>query len=137
MHFQTQLVGNNACYVQYTRATNTVQLINDAGTGYVGSGGTLGGAGTLSNGQCTLNLGSSSTSGSGNNLTVNLALIFTPAFNGAKTVSMNVNNNETVSSGWQAKGTWTVPASLTISISAPVNASKISGNTVVSATASA
>ena len=108
VHFQTQLVGNNACYLQYTRATNTVQLVNDAGTGYVGSGGMLGAAGTLGNSQCTLNLGSSSSSGSGNNLTVNLVLTFTPAFNGAKTVSMNVSNNASISSGWQAKGTWTV-----------------------------
>jgi hypothetical protein len=108
MHFQTQLVGNNACYLQYTRSTNTVQLLNDAGTGYVGSGGMLGGAGTLANSQCTLNLASSSSSGSGNNLTVNVALTFTPAFNGAKTVSMNVSNNASVSSGWQAKGTWTI-----------------------------
>jgi hypothetical protein len=108
MHFQTQLVGNNACYLQYTRSTNTVQLLNDAGTGYVGSGGMLGGAGTLANSQCTLNLGSSSSSGSGNNLTVSVALTFTPAFNGAKTVSMNVSNNASISSGWQGKGTWTV-----------------------------
>jgi Beta-propeller repeat. len=108
MHFQTQLVGNNACYLQYTRATNTIQLFNDAGTGFVGSGGVLGGAGTLANSQCTLNLGSSSSSGAGNNLTVNLALTFMPLFNGAKTASMNASNNATISAGWQAKGTWTV-----------------------------
>jgi len=107
MHLGSQLVANSVCYIQYTRATNTAQLLNDAGTGYVGSGGILGGAGTLTNSQCTLNVGSSSASGSGNNLTVNLALAFKPGFAGAKNTSMNVSNNASVSAGWQVKGTWT------------------------------
>src|SRR5439155_1019874 len=108
MHFGAQLQANAVCYMQYTRSTNTVQLFNNAGSGYVGSGGTLGAAGTLSNSQCTINLATSSTSGSGNNLTVNLAITFTGAFAGAKTTSMGVINNAGVFSGWQSKGVWTV-----------------------------
>ncbi len=107
MHFQTQLVAQNACYVQYTRATNTVQLVNDAGTGNVGSGGVLGSAGTLANSQCTLNLASSSASGSGNNLTVSLSITFNSNFTGQKNISMGAVNNATVFSGWQQAGTWT------------------------------
>ena len=107
MHFQTQLVSQNACYLQYTRSTNTIQLINDAGTGNVGSGGTLGSAGTLVNSQCTLNLASSSASGSGNNLTVNLSITFNSGFTGSKNISMSAVNNATVFSGWQQMGTWT------------------------------
>ena len=107
MHFQTQLVANAACYLQYTRATNTVVLINDAGTGSVGSL-TLGSSGTLSNSQCTLTAAGSSASASGNNLTVNLALVFKPAFAGTKNISMGVSNNSSVFSGWQQMGSWTV-----------------------------
>jgi hypothetical protein len=109
MHFGAQLIADNVCYLQYTRATNTIQLFNNAGSGYVGSGGTLGGAGVLSNGQCTVNLPASSASGSGNNLTVNVSLTFAAGFSGAKTTSMGVINNASIFSGWQAKGTWTVP----------------------------
>jgi hypothetical protein len=108
MHVQTTLVADHACYVQYTRANNNVQLLNDAGTGYVGTGGTLGVAGTLANGQCTVDLGASTVSGAGNNLTVNLALSFPLAFSGAKNVSMGAINNGNIFSGWQTKGTWTV-----------------------------
>jgi hypothetical protein len=108
MHLQAQLVGNNACYLQYTVAANTVQLINDAGTGTVGSGGTLGASGTLANSQCTLNLAASSASGSGNNLTVNLALSFTAAFVGPKNASMNAVNLANGAAGWQKLGSWTV-----------------------------
>jgi hypothetical protein len=107
LNFQTQLVAQNACYAQYTISTNTIQLINDAGTGYAGSGGTLGSAGALANSQCTLNLASSSASGSSNNLTLNLSITFNSGFTGSKNVSMSAVDNATVFSGWQQMGTWT------------------------------
>src|SRR5262249_23229145 len=90
------------------RANNNVQLLNDAGSGYVGTGGTLGVAGTLSNSQCTVDLGASTASGSGNNLTVNIALGFAIGFSGAKNVSMGAINSAGIFSGWQTKGAWTV-----------------------------
>jgi hypothetical protein len=107
MHFQAQLVANNACYVQYTTATHTAQLINDSGTGYVGSGGTLGSSGTLANSQCTINLGSSSASGSGNNFTVNLSITFSNTFTGSKNINMGAVDNASLFSGWEQMGTWT------------------------------
>jgi hypothetical protein len=108
MHFQTQLVVQNACFLWYTRSTNTVQLMNDAGTAFVGSG-VMGTAGTQSNSQCTIDTGASSSSVSGTNLYVNVALTFIkPVFNGAKNISMGVFNNAGTYSGWQTKGTWTV-----------------------------
>jgi hypothetical protein len=107
MHFGTTLVAGGACYLQYTRATNRIQMLNDSGGGYAGTGGLLGTSGTLANSQCSLNLSASSAAGSGNNLTVNLSLTFTVAFAGAKTVSMGAINNGNIFSGWQAKGTWT------------------------------
>ncbi len=107
MHFQTQLVAQNACYLQYTRSTNTVVLVNDAGTGSAGSV-TLGSSGTLSNSQCTLLASGSSATASGNNLTVSLSIVFKPAFTGTKNMSMAVSNNANVFSGWQQMGSWTV-----------------------------
>ncbi len=109
MHFQTQLVASGACYLQYTRATNSIVLINDAGTAALGPV-TLGASGSLNNSQCALNAAGSSVSTSGNNLTVNLALSFQPAFAGSKNVSMGVSNNANVFSGWQQMGSWTVTA---------------------------
>src|SRR5438309_449270 len=58
MLFQSTLYGANACFLEYTRATNIIQLVNDTGGGFAGSA-ALGSAGTLSNSQCTLNLATS------------------------------------------------------------------------------
>ena len=69
---------------------------------------TIGQPGTLQNSQCTLDAGASSASGSGTNLTVNVALTFQPGFTGLKNNFMlaeDVANN--VSSGLQNRGTWT------------------------------
>ena len=105
MLFQTQLTGQSACWVQYTRASNVIDLVNDSGSGYTSA--ILGTAGTLNNSQCSVDTGISSRSGSGNNLTVSAAVTFKPAFTGAKNIYMSVSNNANVSSGWQVEGTWT------------------------------
>ena len=70
---------------------------------------TLGVAGTLQNSQCSVNAGSSSATGSGNNLTVNLAITFTTAFVGTQTIYMRADDNGGLTSNWQSMGTWTVP----------------------------
>jgi hypothetical protein len=97
-----------ACYLLWDKATSDVFLANDAGTAWLGPM-PMAQAGTLSNSQCTLNLGSSSTSVSGNNLTLNLALTFTSSFAGTQQIWMYANN-ATVGSGWVERGTWTVGA---------------------------
>ena len=102
-----QVQSNNVCFVTYTRATNVLQLVVDGGATFVGSGATLGVAGTLTNSQCTLNAGASSVSGSGNNLTLNLALTFKPAFAGGKSTFAGAINNVNAFSGWQTMGAWT------------------------------
>ncbi|MEO7652932.1 MAG: SBBP repeat-containing protein, partial [Bryobacteraceae bacterium] len=109
VHLQSTLVFSNACLVQYTRASNTLQLTADSGSGTVGSA-VVGTANTLTNSQCSVDVAGSSVSVSGNNLTLNLSLVFKVGFAGAKTVSMNVTNNAATSSGWQAMGTWTATA---------------------------
>ncbi len=96
-----------SCYVYFAAGgTNTIYLANDAGNPQ--SSLPIGSPGTEQNSQCTLNAGASSVVLSGNTLTLNLALTFTPAFAGAKNVYMNVQN-ASAASGWVQTGTWTVP----------------------------
>ena len=70
------------------------------------------GTGTLQNSQCGIALGSSTAVTSGNTLTLTLAVTFTPAFAGSQTIFMYATNG-TQTSGWQTRGSWTVPASAT------------------------
>jgi hypothetical protein len=108
----------NACFLHYDVASNVIQLGTDAGGGWVGSA-PLGIAGTLENSQCSVSTGTSSVSGSGNNLTINLVLTFKQAFAGSKNIYMQVQNASAVLTPWQSKGTWTVPtvASGNVSVS--------------------
>jgi hypothetical protein len=95
-----------SCAAYYDNVSNSVFLIQDSGSAWFGPL-TLGQAGTLQNSQCTLNVGASSVSKSGNNLTLNLALTFKPAFVGTKNVFMYVSDREALVSGWKTAGTWT------------------------------
>jgi hypothetical protein len=97
----------NACAVEYVRASNQLFLMNDAGSSWLGPA-IPGSAATLQNSQCTLNAQTSSVSPSTNNLTVNYALSFAVPFSGPKSVLLNITNNASLSSDWQAIGTWTV-----------------------------
>jgi hypothetical protein len=98
----------NSCFLEYIQSTNSVYLLNDAGTSFLAPM-TLGAAGTLQNSQCSVNVGSSSASGSGNNLTLNLALTFTSSFAGTQTIWMKADDNGGLTSGWQIVGSWSVP----------------------------
>jgi hypothetical protein len=107
---------------------NTLYLHNDGDT--VSTPATLGTAGSLSNSQCSLNVGASTVSGSGNNLTLNVVLTFTPAFAGTKSVYMAAINSSNVFSGWAAKGTWTAPPLTPVSVVvSPSSASLVSTGT--------
>jgi hypothetical protein len=98
----------NSCLAYYVRATNTLNLLNNAGTAY-GSG-IVGSGGTLQNGQCSIALASATSVVSGNALTLTLPVTFASAFAGTKSVFMYAANGSGVASGWQTRGTWTVPA---------------------------
>jgi hypothetical protein len=98
----------NSCLVYYSRGTNTVSLLNDAGNAWMP--GSVGAAGTLQNNQCTVALGTSTTVAlNGNALTPTLAMTFAPGYSGAKSVFMYAANGSGSASGWQTKGSWTVP----------------------------
>jgi hypothetical protein len=106
--FNKSLAAANACFLFYQPASNLIYLSVDAGNSWLGPV-TPGHSGTLQNTQCTVDGLNSSASGSGTNLTLNLAITFQSAFAGSKNVYMDVYD-ATGDSGWQQRGTWTVPA---------------------------
>ncbi len=83
--------------------------MNDAGTNWLGPM-TPGAAGTLQNSQCSVDVGNSSASGSGNSLTLNLAMTFTSSFAGTQSTWMKADDNGGQTSGWQIPGSWLVPS---------------------------
>ena len=105
--FHTQVSQSNACYVQYKLTDNTLWLRTDAGTAWLGPA-AAGSASTLENSQCRLNAQGSAAAGSGTALTLDLALVFKPAFAGAKKTYLYAVDASALNSGWQQKGTWTV-----------------------------
>lgn len=101
--------GSNSCGVFYDRSSNTVSLLNDAGSQW--TSGALGSGGGLSNSQCVVSLGQeTSVVTSGNTLTWNLAVWFTSRFGGTKNVYMMAFTEGGASTTLQASGTWTIPA---------------------------
>jgi hypothetical protein len=102
------LDGRNACYLAYSRSGGVLYLVgNDGGT--LSQGLVLGGAGTISNSQCSVNAAGSSASGSGNTLTLVLNMTFTGGFGGNKIVYMAARDLQGGNSGWQALGVWQAP----------------------------
>jgi hypothetical protein len=98
------LDGRHACYLAYSRPANVLYLVNDSGAGFV-----LGGAGALSNSQCTVNTASSYVNGGGNSLTLTLSLNFATAFAGNRVIYLAARDTvEANNTGWQALGSWSV-----------------------------
>jgi hypothetical protein len=106
MDISAGLVSNGACFVYYNRNPSEVFLASD--TGVWQGPMLLGLAATLQNSQCTIDGATSSAVASGNNLTVNLAVSFQPAYSGAKNVYSKVTSG-TVDGSWGQVGTWIVP----------------------------
>ena len=98
----------NSCFLYYQSATNQLNLLNDAATGWLAA--TLGTATALQNSQCSVNVAASTVVSSGNTLTLNLAMTFKPAYAGAKNVDLYATDVSGANSGWQQLGAWTVPA---------------------------
>ncbi|HYW48285.1 MAG TPA: hypothetical protein VE959_35805 [Bryobacteraceae bacterium] len=102
------LDGRQACYLAYSQPLAVLYLVNDTGSGLL-PGLTLGGAGSVSNSQCTVSGATSSAAGSANTLTLTLSVSFSPAFAGNRVIYMAAldaaGGNNT---GWQAMGSWTV-----------------------------
>jgi hypothetical protein len=99
---------SNACLPQYDGSN--LYLFNDSANAWLGPI-ALGGSSSLANSQCTLNGSGSSAALSGNTLTLTVAITFSSAFAGAKTIYMQTNTHEGLNTGLQAHGSWTVPNS--------------------------
>ena len=112
-----------SCEVDYNRASNTIRLLTDSG-GQPSSSLTPG-SGSQQNSQCMLNGAGSSVTTSGATLTLNLALTFQTAYVGLKNVYMDAVD-ALGTSGWQQKGTWTVPVTV---LAVSVTPASGSGNT--------
>jgi hypothetical protein len=95
----------NSCLLYYNRSSNVLYLLSDTGSAWMPA--TVGSATTLSNSQCSVNVGSVVVTLNVNSLTLQLPMTFTPAYAGTKNVYMFANNG-TVGSGWQTRGSWTV-----------------------------
>jgi hypothetical protein len=107
------LDGVGACYVAYvptSATTGYLYLVDDAGDGGYASGSPalLSSGGTLHNSQCRISTAGSSASASGNTLTLNLAITFSPSFAGNQIFYVAARNNGAGNSGWQAVGSVTV-----------------------------
>jgi len=88
------------CVTRYSAKTNSIELLNDDNTSW-GTPALLATQTTLQNDQCAIDVGSSFANGSGNTLSITLALTFRPSFAGNKQVyGLGITNNG-VSSAWQ------------------------------------
>ncbi|HEY1754004.1 MAG TPA: hypothetical protein VGG72_01315 [Bryobacteraceae bacterium] len=108
------LDGIGACYLALVPASSTsgyLYLVDNAGDGgYVtGTPLSLPSSGSLANSQCTINGAGSSVSASGNTLILTLNITFASAFAGDR-IFYTAARSATQNSGWQALGTWNVPA---------------------------
>ena len=95
----------NACYLWYNRTASTIGLYANDGVTLNTKG--IGSASTLQNNQCAVGFTTMTTSGNSVLFTINL-VFKSPAFQGAKTVYLQALEPNTTT-GWVARGTWTVP----------------------------
>ena len=109
------LNGQQACYLAFVPSRGpfgVLFLVDDAGD----AGGPfqslgLPGSGQINNAQCTISGSGNSVTGSGNNLTLTLAIRFSTTFTGNKVFYLSARDAGFNNSGWQALGTWAVPGS--------------------------
>jgi len=97
---------SNACLVYYNVGLNVINLLNDNGSSWQTAA--PGAATTLANSQCSLNVASTTVVPNGNALTLNVAMMFKPAFAGAKNVYLHAVDISGSNIGWQQLGAWTV-----------------------------
>ena len=98
----------NTCHGMFDRALNAFYLYNDALTVLQGPL-TPGSAGTLQNGQCTIDgPGSSPVSFSGTDLSVRMSVRLNGSYtSGTRNLYAWVTDNEANGTGWQQAATWT------------------------------
>ncbi len=99
----------NACYVQFDIDNNLLRLLNDAGTGWVGSA-RPGDRTILQNSQCRVDAERSSVWAHATRMQLRVFYLFQPGFGGVKSLLMYSQDRANSIAGWQLRGGWTVPA---------------------------
>jgi hypothetical protein len=107
MLWNSVLSARDGCEVNYYAATGLLYLLSDDGSTW-GTGAQPGVAGTLTNSQCTVNLGSSTVTPGGNTLTVLVSLSFSGGFDGGKQIWEYAQDWLGEHAGWTGVGTWMV-----------------------------
>ena len=96
---------SSACYTVYDRNAGTIGLYNDSAS--VLTTKPVGSSATLQNTQCAIGYTVMVTSGNSVSFTINM-VFKTPRFRGNQTIYLQATEPN-ASSGWVARGTWTVP----------------------------
>jgi hypothetical protein len=109
MIVNSTLTGTSACYFIYETGGNTIDLVDDSGTTLQRL--TPGGAGTLSNSQCSIVASSVLVTSSGGGMTVVASVNFASAFAGSKTIWASWYSGGVQQGSWLSVGSWTVTAS--------------------------
>lgn len=102
------LIGTNACYLLYFAANNGLYLVDDRVSTLFGplQPGTYG---SLENSQCAVDAAGSSSSGSGFQLTLKVAIRFKSVFGGQKNVFLSAVDKANLQSPWRWHGSWNPP----------------------------
>jgi hypothetical protein len=110
----SELDGQNACYIAYVPSANTVYLVDDAGDAggpYAGSMVLNGGGGSIKNSQCQINNTGSAATSTGTTVVLTLNVTFEAAFAGNQIMHMAQVSTGGYTAGWQRVGVWNVPGS--------------------------
>ncbi len=120
----TATVPVNSCHGFYDRATGAFYLYNDALTVLQGPL-TPGVAGTLANGQCSINGATSSVTGSGTDLTVTMTMSLLGSYGaGQQKLYTWTLDNAGTGTGWQLASTWngsSAPVAPTLPVVSPTS----------------
>ena len=118
------------CSVYYVPASNTLYLLNDAGSGAAaGSPITPGAAGSTSNSQCTINGAALAAIANGNTLTLTVPVTFKPVVTALQNIFGYVTDKGGLNSGWQKMGTWKPPDATIFGNTAPASCTGIGSGT--------
>ncbi len=104
--------GGNACWMYYDVAGNALWLSSDDTSTW--SNTAMGSSTTIQNSRCQITGSGIRVSGSGNNFSLTVPVVFTTAFSGAKNVYLNALDKSGTWSSYVALGGWTIPASTSL-----------------------
>jgi hypothetical protein len=116
---------SDACILYYSPASNQLNLLGDNGTTWESA--TLGTATTLQNSQCVVSAANTTVTLNGNMLTLNLPMIFEPAYQGTKNIYLRALDVSGANSGWQQLGNCTVTTTANVALTVSATPSSGSG----------